>query len=100
MSATTRDATPGGFSERDFVGQTVVLDMQSPFVVLGRLVNVTDDGFVLQDADAHDLRDTTTTRERYILDRRLHGVHPNRKQIWVRRAEVIAMSLLEDVLVE
>ncbi len=86
--------------ERDFVGQVVVLDMCSPFVVLGRLAAISADGFVLEDADAHDLRDTTTTREKYILDRRLHGVHANRKQLWVRRAEVIAMSRLEDVLVE
>lgn len=82
----------------ELVGQMIVLDMSSPFVVLGRLSGVSGDALVLEEADAHDLRDTTSTREKYVLDSRMHGVHPNRKRIWVRRQEVVAVSRLEDVL--
>jgi hypothetical protein len=83
---------------RDLVGQMIVLDMSSPFVVIGRLSGASGDALVLDDADAHDLRDTTSTREKYVLDSRMHGVHPNRKRVWVRRQEVVAISRLEDVL--
>jgi hypothetical protein len=46
----------------------------------------------------HDLRDTTTSRELYVLDARRHGVNPNRKRVLVRREEVVSLSLVDDVV--
>lgn len=81
-------------------GQEIVIDLASPFVYLGRLVGE-GGGFVeLEGVDVHDLRDTSTTRERYILDCRLHGVRPNRHRVWVRLADVVGVSRLADVVVE
>lgn len=85
---------------RELVGQDVVLDMASPFVFLGKLVNCNEHCLELEGADVHDLRDTTTTREKYVLDSRLHGISVNRRKVLVRAADVIGMSRLEDVIVD
>lgn len=80
-------------------GQTVVLDLASHYVYIGRLVRQHGEYLLLKDADAHDLRDTlTTTREQYVLECRRHGVTPNRGWVWVSTREVVGLSLLEDVL--
>ena len=53
---------------------------------------------VLEDADVHDLRDSKTTRELYVLDTRLHGVHSNRKRVFVDREQITSISALDDVM--
>lgn len=82
------------------IGEIVVLDLNSPFVFLGRLVAQHAEYLVLKDVDAHDLRDTATNREKYVRDSRLHGISPNRKLAWVNRREVVAVSKLADVLID
>lgn len=82
------------------LGEVVVLDLASPYVYLGRLVSVDAEHLVLEEADCHDLRDTTTTREKYVLDCRRHGFGPNRRQVWVNRREIVGVSRLEDVVEE
>ena len=54
---------------------------------------------ILEQADAHDLRDTTTNRENYIVDLRRHGIRPNRDRVYVRLEEVVSISVLADVLI-
>jgi hypothetical protein len=83
---------------QDCVGQIVVLDLVSPFVCIGLLVAVDRDCLLLEDADLHDLRDTATTREVYVLDVRRHGAVANRRRIWVSIREVVSLSRLEDVV--
>ena len=80
------------------IGREVVLDLTSPYVVLGRLAGEDARYLVLKDADVHDLRDTTTTRDAYVLDSRLHGIQVNRRKVLVRRDEVVALSALDDVM--
>jgi hypothetical protein len=79
-------------------GKWVVVDMSSPYVYLGRLVGEASGFIVLEEADCHDLRDTTTTRERYVLDCRVHGIRANRHRVWVRMGEIVGISRLEDVV--
>jgi hypothetical protein len=80
------------------VGRAVVLDVASPYVFLGGFVAHTEHYFELADADVHDLRDTNTTRDLYVLDAKRHGINPNRRRVLVRRAEVVSLSALDDVL--
>lgn len=84
----------------ELLGQIVVLDLASPFVYLGRLMVDHPDYLVLEDVDAHDLRDTATTREKYVLDCRMHGISPNRRRVWVNRREIVGISLLADVIAD
>lgn len=93
-------ANPAPSQWSEFVGHTVVLDMCSPYVILGQLTAARADCLVLADVDIHDLRDTTTTREKYVLDSRMHGIRANRRQAMVRLADVVSISRLEDVIVD
>ncbi|GIW72360.1 MAG: hypothetical protein KatS3mg102_1902 [Planctomycetota bacterium] len=81
-----------------YLGAEVVLDLRAPMVVIGRLVEAGAEFFVLADADVHDMHDARSTKERYILEARKHGVRPNRAEVLVRAGEVIAISRLEDVI--
>lgn len=87
-------------SWQDLFGELVVLDLASPYVYLGRLIQRQGDFLVLQDADAHDLRDTETTREKYVLACRGHGISANRRWVWVSLREVVGVSRLDDVMVD
>src|SRR4051812_29178369 len=82
---------------QELFGQIVVVDLGSPWVYLGHLVEQQGDFLVLADADAHDLRDTQPTREKYVLDARQHGVTANRAWVWVNLRDVVGLSRLNDV---
>ena len=84
----------------ELTGQVVVLDMVSSFVCIGRLAEHQGDFLRLDDADVHDLRDTTSTRDQYVLKCRLHGHMPNRQQAWLSLREVVGISRLADVIVD
>jgi hypothetical protein len=84
----------------DFIGHKVVIDLSSPFVCLGTLRNADEAFLELHDADLHDLRDTETTRENYVIASVRTGVKRNRKKVLVRRAEVVAVTRLKDIVEE
>ena len=82
----------------DFIGKLIVVDVESPFVYLGRLHAIHDKTLVLKAADVHDLRDSTTTREVYIRESRVHGIEPNRKTVHIRLDKIVSISPMEDVI--
>ena len=82
----------------EFVGKNVVVDVESPFVYVGKLQEVREKTLVLKNADVHDLRDSTTTREIYVRDARVHGIQPNRKSVHLRLDKVVSIANLEDVI--
>lgn len=95
MPAAGKDAIPHW---EQLFGTVVVIDLASPFVFVGRLVAQQGEYLLLADADAHDLRDAPVNRERYVLQCRSDGVRANRKFAWVRTAEIVCVSRLEDVV--
>jgi hypothetical protein len=84
----------------EFVGQQVVVDLRAPYVCLGTLTRLDDAYLELRDADLHDLRDTHTARENYVVASRATGIKRNRTRVLLARAEVVAISLLRDVVDE
>ncbi|QDT63912.1 hypothetical protein [Calycomorphotria hydatis] len=85
-------------SLKELQHQQVVLDLSSPYVILGT-VSASDERYlVLTDADLHDLRDSQTTREIYVRDAKRFGISPNRKKLFVQLHEVVSISALSDVL--
>jgi hypothetical protein len=84
---------------REMIGQEVVVDVASPYVFLGTLIGEDRHYLILDDADAHDLRDTNTSRELYIVETRRLGIRSNRKRVWVRLSEVVSISALADVVI-
>ncbi len=83
---------------QQFLQQNVVIDLRSPFVCLGTLTGVDELYLELQDADLHDLRDTKTSRENYVVAAKMTGIKHNRKRIYLVRADVVAIGLLSDVM--
>lgn len=90
----------GSLAERlvDWVGQVIVVDLASPFVAIGALKETAPDFLELADADLHDLRDTETSRELYVVKTKRHGLAANRRTVVLRMAEVVGVSRLEDVV--
>ena len=82
----------------ELIGRMVVLDAASAFVIVGTLASVDEDYFELLEADVHDLRDTHTTRELYVLESSQLGVRANRRRVFVRGNEIVSVSLLDDVI--
>ncbi|GAB4148572.1 MAG: hypothetical protein Tsb009_22450 [Planctomycetaceae bacterium] len=82
----------------ELIGQPVVLDVASRYVYLGTLAERGEHYFILANADVHDLRDTSTTRELYVIEAKRHGIHPNREKVFVRVDEVVSLSALDDVM--
>lgn len=85
-------------SVEDFIGKHVVVDVEGPFVYLGRLHAIHDKTLVLKSVDVHDLRDSTTTREVYVRQARVHGIQANRKTTYIRLEKVVSISPLEEVI--
>jgi hypothetical protein len=83
---------------QEMIGQIVVVDMRSTFVCLGKLTRADDRFLEILDADLHDLRDTNTTRENYVMASRDTGVKRNRKRVLVAASEVVAVARIEDVV--
>ena len=81
----------------ELMGEIVVLDMISLYVYVGRLIEEDQRYVVLQDVDVHDLRDSSTNREIYVREIRLHGVEPNRKRVLVQQDQIVGVSRLADV---
>lgn len=82
----------------EFMGAKVVLDLQSPYVCLGTLLAVHEQFLELKQADFHDLRDTQTTRENYVVAAVHSGIKKNRKRVLVARHEIVAISRLDDII--
>jgi len=92
MSPTAPDPWPA------LIDTEVVLDLASPYVMLGKVVSADALHVVLTDADVHDLRDSKSTRELYVLQSRRHGIRKNRERVTVRRDEIVSFSRLADVV--
>jgi len=84
----------------DYLDKRVVIDLSSTFVCLGKLTRYDDHFLELKNADIHDLRDTDTTRENYVAESVSSGIKRNRKRALVRRDQMVAISLLDDVVDE
>lgn len=79
------------------VGRVVALDVTAPYVYVGTLQGYDHRYLVLTDADVHDLRDTSTTRDLYVLAAKRHGVNMNRRRVLVSHDQVVSLSALDDV---
>jgi len=82
----------------EMIGQVVVVDLKSTFVCLGKLARLDGQYLEMLDADLHDLRDTQTTRENYVVASRETGVKRNRKRVLIAYSEVVGVSRIEDVV--
>jgi hypothetical protein len=85
---------------QELIGEKVVIDCRSSFVCLGTLLRVDEMFLELKNADLHDLRDTQTTRENYVVASKTTGIKRNRKRVLVVRTDIVGISRFEDILAE
>jgi hypothetical protein len=76
----------------------LILDTDSSFLYIGKLLNVTRNFAILRDAEVHDRRESSTKNEKYLMECKKYGIRSNRKQVHVRLEKVISFSLLEDII--
>jgi hypothetical protein len=82
----------------EMIGLRVVVDMRDRYVCLGTLTRMDANYLELRNADLHDLRDTDTTREIYVAEACATGVKRNRKRVLIVRADIVAVSPLDEVV--
>lgn len=79
------------------MGKTVVLDTPFSWLYIGKLAKILSDCVVLTEADAHDTKDTGTSKEVYIFETRKTGVKANREKVYVSFDHIVSFSDLEDI---
>ena len=79
------------------IGRVIVIDLKSTYVCLGTLTAFDELYFELVDADLHDFRDGTATREVYVYDAARVGIRRNRSRVLIRRDEIVAISGIDEV---
>jgi hypothetical protein len=78
-------------------GQVVVIDLRSPYVCLGTLTAADAEYLEIKDADLHDFRDSSASREIYVYDSVRLGIRRNRTRVLVRRSEVVAIGRFDEI---
>ena len=81
----------------DYLGKQVVIDTDSQLIIAGTLVAVDRHYLTLEDVDVHDTRDSSSTKDNYIMESHKYGLRINRGGAKVRLARVVSLSLLDDV---
>lgn len=89
-------STPSPLLE-PLIGQVVVIDLKSTYVCIGTLVACDGAYLEMRDADLHDFRDSTATREVYTYDSVRLGIRRNRARALIRQDDVVAISRFEDI---
>lgn len=89
--------SPAGSPLDDLLGQIVVLDLASPYVCIGQLEAIDGGYYAVADADLHDFRDSTATRENYVYDSVRLGIRRNRTRVLIRSSEVVAITRFADI---
>ncbi|MCK5056964.1 MAG: hypothetical protein KAT34_09935 [Candidatus Aminicenantes bacterium] len=82
---------------KKYLKQKIVIDTRSSWVYLGLLERVLEGAVELSDVDVHENRDTSTTKEVYVLESSKAGVIPNRNKVYINLDYIVSFSLLSDV---
>ncbi len=83
---------------RTLVDKDVVVDTRSPWIYIGTLAAVQADSVQLKNVDVHDSGETSTPKERYVIDTCDSGIKANRRSVYVNLEYVVSVSLLTDVI--
>ncbi len=79
------------------LGTVVVVDLKSSYVCLGTLGDSDEQFIEILDADLHDFRDSTATREIYVYDSVRFGIRRNRSRVLIRQDDVVAITRFADI---
>jgi hypothetical protein len=80
------------------LGHYVVIDTDSDYLYMGKLLGVHGPFVTLADADVHDRRESSSMNEKYVLESKKYGLRSNRREVHLRFERIVSYSLLEDVI--
>ncbi len=83
---------------KSLLDQVLVVDTDSHFVYLGTLAGVEDHFVIMKNVDVHDRTEGPSTKEQYVMEAKRFGIKPNRKEVSVRKVQVVSVSRLDDVI--
>jgi len=79
-------------------GHYVVIDTDSDYLYVGKLLGVHGSFITLGEADVHDRRESSSMNEKYVLESKKYGIRSNRREVHLRFQRMVSYSLLEDVI--
>ena len=79
-------------------GHYVVIDTDSDYLYIGKLLGVHGPFITLGEADVHDRRESASMNEKYVLESKKYGLRSNRREVHLRFQRMVSYSLLEDVI--
>ena len=82
-----------------YIGKDVILDTRGELLYIGRLEHVGEWFLTLADADVHDLTESRTRKDVYLIEAARFGVKKNRHKVMVRNREIVSLSTLDQVIV-
>ncbi|MGE4159428.1 MAG: hypothetical protein AB7F75_10085 [Planctomycetota bacterium] len=83
---------------QQLIGQTVVVNTDSPYLFTGTLVGEDAETLVIDEVDVRDQRAQKALEDVYLLETLELGVRANRRRVHVLRSRVVSISLLADVV--
>ena len=96
MERSAGAANAGPYDE--LLGEVVVVDTDSSFTYLGRLLEADATFLKLEEVDVHEATRDGRSKERYVSETRGIGVRANRRLTWVCLSRVVSISRLADVI--
>lgn len=84
----------------ELIGRVVVADVQGAIVFIGTLIRVARDSVVLEKADVHDCEQSYSGKELYVVNARTAGFTPNRKKVYISMNKIVAISAMDDIIVD
>jgi len=84
--------------DKSYKNEKVVIDTSTSWVYIGTLKEEDDIYYILNNADAFDISETSLSKHEYLMMVKKDGIVPNRRKIKVLKSKVVAITLLSDIL--
>ncbi|MCD6221834.1 hypothetical protein J7K25_06725 [bacterium] len=84
--------------DKSYKNKEVVIDTSTSWVYIGTLKEEDDIYYILNNADAFDIGETSLSKHEYLIMVKKDGIVPNRRKIKVLKSKVVAITLLSDIL--
>ncbi len=79
-------------------GKPVVVDTKSSWLYVGTFASEDQAYVTLENVDAFDTSEVTLTKQEYLLRVKQDGIAPNRRKVKILKSQIVALTLLEDVI--
>jgi len=84
--------------DKSYKNEKVVIDTSTLWIYIGTLKEEDDIYYILDNADAFDIGETSLSKHEYLMMVKKDGIVPNRRKVKVLKSKVVAISLLSDIL--